>query len=290
MHQVTRGVVWGLIATAALVLIAALDDDPTVEQSAPAVSEGHSPVAPDQPGPETHQTDEKSGPDETADSDAPQPRDSGERTDQPAQSTASALDQLRLLPIKGRAPQTGYDREGQFGPAWLDVDSNGCDTRNDILLRDLDDAVVDDRCRVLTGQLIDPFSGDTIDFQRGESTSVLIQIDHVVPLSNAWQTGAAQLDQSTRLRLANEPLNLIAVQGRLNAQKGDGDAATWLPPRREFWCEYVARQVGVKSHYGLWVTQPEFDRIEKILKGCPGFPALDPQLHGDVRPGEMSAD
>lgn len=199
----------------------------------------------------------------------------------------TALDQLRSLPIKGRAPRTGFDREGQFGSAWIDVDQNGCDTRNDILARDLDATTFDSRCRVLTGRLTDPFSGQIIDFVRGEQTSMDVQIDHVVALSNAWQTGAQALTASQRIALANDPLNLIAVEGRLNQQKGDSDAASWLPPSKPFRCEYVARQVGVKAHYALWVTQAEFDQIERILSTCPDFPALTPAEHGQYRPGTL---
>jgi hypothetical protein len=99
---------------------------------------------------------------------------------------------------------------------------------------------------------------------------VVIDIDHVVALSNAWQTGAAYFDKNKRSQIANDPLNLLAVDSKLNRQKGDGDAATWLPPSKEFRCEYVARQVAVKAKYGLWVTKPEKVAIDKILSTCVG--------------------
>jgi hypothetical protein len=201
--------------------------------------------------------------------------------------TGTAADQLAQLPIKARAPRAGYDREGQFGRAWLDVDNNGCDTRNDILTRDLDDTVIDNRCRVLSGVLREPFSGDTINFERGEQTSALVHIDHVVALSNAWQTGAQDLTQDQRIQFANDPLNLIAVSGRLNQEKGDSDAASWLPPDRAYWCEYVARQVGVKAQYDLWVTQAEHDQMARVLFSCPGYPALTSSDHGRFKPGEI---
>ncbi|WP_228545881.1 HNH endonuclease family protein [Microcella flavibacter] len=111
-------------------------------------------------------------------------------------------------------------------------------------------------------------------FLRGSETSEDVQIDHVVSLSNAWQTGAQQLDQQSRIRLANDPLNLLAVDGPSNMQKSDADAATWLPPNREYWCPLVARQVSVKAKYGLWVTPPERDAIARILDSCPGQSAL----------------
>ncbi len=234
------------------------------------------------------------------DSDAPEPTDSSleeapetvpedvvdEETavTDPDADFVTAVDQLATLPIKPRASREGYNR-GEFGRAWLDVDRNGCDTRNDMLARDLDDIVVDSRCRVLTGVLTEPFTGDTIFFERGEQTSSLVQIDHVVALSNAWQTGAQDISEQRRIEFANDPLNLIAVSGRLNQQKGDSDAASWLPPDRDYWCEYVARQVGVKAHYSLWVTQAEHDQMARVLRSCPTYPALTPAEHGRFRPG-----
>jgi hypothetical protein len=186
-------------------------------------------------------------------------------------TTPSILDVISTLQVKGRAPKTGYTRE-QFGPAWKDVDSNGCDTRNDILKRDLKSIVykgVNESCVVLSGVLSDPYSGETISFLRGIATSSEIQIDHVVALSNAWQTGAFKLNLAQRTAFANDPSNLLAVKGKLNSQKGDGDAATWLPPRKSYRCEYVTRQVLVKAKYGLWLTAPEKAAILKILKSCP---------------------
>src|SRR6476660_5251004 len=103
---------------------------------------------------------------------------------------------LNDLPVKGRAPKTGYARS-QFGEGWATNDS--CDTRNTVLTRDLTDVVHDDRCRVLTGKLSDPYTGKIIPFQRGETTSDDVQIDHVVALSNAWQPGAQQLTYERRV-------------------------------------------------------------------------------------------
>lgn len=187
-------------------------------------------------------------------------------------ASGTALEQLGTLAVKGRAPQTGYDRVGKFGEAWIDVDGNGCDTRNDILARDLEDTVVDERCRVLTGTVDDPYTNTVIEFVRGESTSSLVQIDHVVALSNAWQTGAQQLSQAERIQLANDPTNLLAVDGSSNAQKGDGDTATWLPRTKGFRCEYVARQVAVKAEYSLWVTAAEKAAMLSVLDSCPDQP------------------
>lgn len=178
---------------------------------------------------------------------------------------------LETLPVKGRAPKTGYSRT-QFGPAWTDVDRNGCDTRNDILKRDLTEIVfrVKTRdCVVETGVLLDRYSGETINFRRGNITSMEVQIDHVIALSNAWQTGAFKLTLLQRTALANDPLNLFAVKGRLNSQKRDGDTATWLPPLKSFRCAYAAQQIAVKAKYSLWVTAPEKAAMLGILANCP---------------------
>ena len=191
----------------------------------------------------------------------------------PTGAAGSALALLETLEVKGRAPKTGYSRD-EFGSAWLDVDRNGCDTRNDILARDLTAITGSGTCRVLTGTLVDPYTADTISFVRGQGTSELVQIDHVVALSDAWQKGATRLTPAQRESFANDPLNLLAVDGQANSQKGDGDAATWLPPNRAFRCAYVARQVSVKAAYGLWVTPAEHDAIARILASCPDEPAL----------------
>ena len=188
-----------------------------------------------------------------------------------AATEISASSALSSLPVKGRAPKTGYSR-AQFGPTWADVDRNGCDTRNDMLKRDLTEITFKAKtknCVVLSGVLLDRYSGETINFTRGNITSMEVQIDHVVALSNAWQTGAFKLTVAQRTAFANDPLNLFAVKGRLNSQKGDGDAATWLPPLKSFRCAYVAQQIAVKAKYLLWVTAPEKDAMVRILASCP---------------------
>lgn len=187
--------------------------------------------------------------------------------------SSSAIALLDELEVKGRAPKTGYSRTEQFGKAWIDVDRNGCDTRNDILQRDLVDVALKGACKVLSGTLNDPFTGKAIAFVRGNDTSALVQIDHVVAMHDAWQKGAQQLTQEQRIAFANDPLNLLAVDGGANSRKSDSDAASWLPPNKGFRCEYVARQVFVKAKYELWVTQPEKDAMHKVLESCPAQPA-----------------
>ena len=178
----------------------------------------------------------------------------------------AALDELR---VKGRAPRTGYSRE-EFGPTWADVDRNGCDTRNNVLRRDLVDVTTKPGtrgCVVLRGTLDDPYTGTTIDFERGERSSE-VQIDHVVALADAWQKGAQAWSPEKRERFANDPANLLAVDGGANQSKGAGDAATWLPANTGYRCAYALRQSVVKASYGLWVTQAEHDALTRAVDRC----------------------
>ncbi len=206
---------------------------------------------------------------------APAPPTAGDGSQAPssresrAPSAGTALAGLAALPVRGRAPKTGYDRD-EFGPAWADTDRNGCDTRNDILALDLQAKTFKPgtrECVVQTGILKDPYTAADISFSKGGP--VLVDIDHVVALGNAWETGAQQLSEVDRLMFANDPLNLLAVDGPANRQKGDADAATWLPSNRSFRCTYVALQTAVKLKYDLWVTAPERDAIQKVLAACP---------------------
>lgn len=194
-----------------------------------------------------------------------------------AATTGTAAEALLALPVKGRAPKTGYSRE-QFGQAWSDdVDvpggHNGCDTRSDVLRRDLRDVTLKPNthgCVPMSGTLHDPYTGTVIAFVRGESTSADVQIDHVVALSDAWQTGAQQLTAQERQNLANDPINLQATDGPTNQAKGDSDAGSWLPPDRAYRCDYVAIQIEVKTTYRLWVTPAEHDAMQTVLSNCPG--------------------
>ena len=189
-------------------------------------------------------------------------------------TTASKADQAALtalatLAVRPMSAATKYDRVVDFGTAWLDVDHNGCDTRDDILTRDLTHVVRSGACTVLSGVLRDPYTGATISFTRGVTTSAAVQIDHVVPLGDAWETGASLLTQAQREALANDPLNLLAVDGPTNESKSDKDASQWLPPNSAYDCPYVARQVAVKAAYHLWVTSAERAAMASILSRCP---------------------
>mgnify|MGYP001092140895 FL=1 len=185
-----------------------------------------------------------------------------------AEQAIAALEQIPIaLP-----DQTPYDRR-QFGQAWADVDRNGCDTRNDVLRRDLVDTTLKPGtrdCVVLTGVLHDPYTGKTIDFTRGQGTSELVQIDHVVPLAWAWRQAAADWTEEKRQQLANDPLNLLAVDGPTNTSKSDQGPALWMPPSEGYHCSYVERFVQVLDSYDLTVTTEDHAALQSELSSCTG--------------------
>lgn len=189
-----------------------------------------------------------------------------------------ALQALDTVAVKGRAPQTGYDRE-QFGSEWADAAGdfewtrNGCDTRNDVLARDLVDETFKTgtgNCKVVTGTLpYEPYTGQRDrTFNGSGDYAQHLDIEHVVALGNAWVTGAQQWNEAKRAAFANDPLNLMAVDPSSNRAKGDADFATWLPPNKDYRCSYAAQQVSVKVKYGLWVTQAEHDALDRTLSSC----------------------
>ena len=187
----------------------------------------------------------------------------------PEAELAEARAQLAGIPVKGRAGTGGYERS-KFGEAWADVDRNGCDTRNDVLARDLTRIACREgkhECVVAPRVLDDPYTGARIDFVRGPR-SAEVQIDHVVPLADAWQKGAQQWTAQRREQFANDPANLLAVDGDANQAKGASDLATWLPKNKGFRCEYTARIIAVKSAYGLWMTEAEHRRAGELLDAC----------------------
>ncbi len=174
---------------------------------------------------------------------------------------------LDQIPVKGRAPKTGYSR-AQFSSGWDPVGT--CDIRNLVLARDMTDVtLVANSCKVASGVLDDPYTGNIINFERGRETSDDVQIDHVVALSDAWQKGAQSLSPAIRHVFANDPLNLLAVDSGANQQKADSDAASWLPKNKSYRCSYIARQIAVKYKYLLWVTQAEKQAMLQVLQKCP---------------------
>lgn len=187
-------------------------------------------------------------------------------------ATGNAAQTLRSLEVVDHPrPQSVYQRSS-FGYREYDADGNGCDVRNDVLARDLSNVTYKnaERCKVNSGVLQDPYTGKTIQFHRGATTSSAVQIDHVVALNDAWRSGASQWDRQKRLAFGNDPYNLLAVDGPSNEDKGDANAANWLPPNADFACAYVARQIGVKARYGLSVTSLENQAMLKTLHTCSG--------------------
>lgn len=209
----------------------------------------------------------------------------------PAVSTAGALSTLDTLQVKGRGAKTGYDR-GQFGQAWTDdvttqYGHNGCDTRNDILRRDLTAKTMKAgtrNCVVAAGTLNDPYTGRTIDFVRGANSGA-VQIDHVVSLSDAWQKGASMWSPAQRRNFANDPLNLLAVSAGANQSKSASDAASWLPSNKAYRCPMVATQIRVKRKYGVSVTAAEKSAMRRVLTNC-GDSAGDSNRDQDRRRDE----
>lgn len=176
----------------------------------------------------------------------------------------SAHQLLGTLRVTTRSPRAKFDRV-LFGSPWNDVDRNGCDTRSDILARDLY-AWTEDGCKITAGVLLDPYTGQPILYSHGSSR---VDIDHVVALGNGWRSGAAYWTASKREKFANDPLNLLAVSASANRAKGDANAATWLPLQAAFQCRYITLQIAVKSRYRLTITPEEKQTMETVLAQCP---------------------
>ena len=192
----------------------------------------------------------------------------------PDTEAARQLHELAVRSADEASVVPDYDRQA-FGQRWADTDHNGCDTRNDILARDLARPTFKPGtrdCVVLTGTLAEPYTGTTIQFQRGDKSSALVQIDHVVALADAWRSGAWQWDAQRRQEFANDPENLLAVDGAANEDKSASSADQWLPPNAAFRCDYVKRQIAVKYAYGLSVTQAEQDAMATQLTTCSNDP------------------
>lgn len=186
---------------------------------------------------------------------------------------AEAWALIEKVATKGRGPRTGYDRD-EFGYAWMDsapggipFARNGCDTRNDLLQRDGEDLRFrsGSDCVVMSMRLNDPYTGRTIDWTKSRATEV--QIDHVMPLSYDWQMGAARWTEGKRQDIANDPLNLMPVDGPTNSSKGDSGPAAWLPPNKQIRCSYAVRFAQVSLKYELPVTPPD---KQMMLRQCGG--------------------
>ena len=184
-----------------------------------------------------------------------------------ATAAISALSGVPSTPMTAAPP---YDR-ARFGPAWADVDRNGCDTRNDVLRRDLDDVVIKadtNGCKVFSGTLIDPYDGTIVDFVSGPETSVLVQIDHIVALGWAWHEGAASWSDDARTSFANDPINLVATIGATNQSKGALGPEDWLPTTGAARCTYVVMFVEVLVAYDLSINPEDRGAAEAVLQRC----------------------
>lgn len=193
-------------------------------------------------------------------------------------TVASGTDVLAGIAIVGERTRRHDYRRSVFGEAWDDNNDapgghNGCDTRNDILNRDLADIthVSTKRCpdAVATGTLHDPYTNATVAFTRGAKVGEAVQIDHIVPLAYAWDMGAAGWPSATRLRFANDPANLLAVAGRANQDKGDAQPALWMPPNTAFGCQYAMAYLAVLRGYALRLDQPSADVLRRAAASCP---------------------
>ncbi|MET9395208.1 HNH endonuclease family protein [Streptomyces sp. NPDC006624] len=186
---------------------------------------------------------------------------------------ARARELIGKVATKGRGPRTGYDRD-EFGYAWMDsaphdvpYARNGCDTRNDVLKRDGLDLRFKSGsdCVVASMTLHDPYTGREIEWTKSRAAKV--QIDHVMPLSYDWQMGASRWTEDKRESIANDPLNLVPVDGPTNSAKGDSGPASWLPPDKRIRCAYAVRFAQVSLKYDLPVTTAD---KEMMLRQCGG--------------------
>jgi len=182
-----------------------------------------------------------------------------------------ALRDLRALPVSDAYVPAPYDRDA-FGQAWADTDHNGDDTRNDVLRRDLTAVVVKpgtNGCVVLSGTLHDPYTGRTIVFERGNTSSLAVQIDHRVPLSYAWRHGAASWTPAQRETFANDQAtNLVAVDGPANEEKSDSGPAEWMPANTGDACGYAASFVTVATKWHLSIATDDKHALDRTLTGC----------------------
>lgn len=200
---------------------------------------------------------------------------------EPASTTATGgaitaeLAKVRVVASRPNVP--GYDRSCRkghgcvFGPAWKDVDRNGCDTRDDVLKAQLTAVKLRDGsdCVVVAGELQDPYTGRTIEFVKAQASKV--QIDHVYPLGRAWDMGASKWSAGRRQEFANDQaINLLAVDGKTNESKGDQGPGEWLPLNKPFRCAYVLQFLQVARKYDLPVTKADADAAGEIAPTCGG--------------------
>lgn len=193
-------------------------------------------------------------------------------------TVAAGSDVLAGILVLPNRIRSGDYRRDAFGDAWDDDNDapggrNGCDTRNDILERDLVEKTYTDikRCpqAVATGTLRDPYTNAVIAFTRGNQVGASVQIDHLVPLAFAWDMGARDWTEATRLRFANDPANLLAVDGPTNQDKGDSEPAAWMPPNAAFHCQYAVQFAEVLRGYALSIDEASAAVLREGAASCP---------------------
>ncbi len=198
------------------------------------------------------------------------------------QEVSRSLQQLAALRVTAARPRAAYQRD-YFGTAWADVNGNRCRTRDDILARDLKRIRLRGNCTVMTGTLADPYTGKQEAFSKARASA--IQIDHVVPLSLAWDSGASTWPAGKLAAFANDPVNLLAVDGPSNQAKSDSGPGAWLPSNARYRCTYVMRFVRVAFLYGVSIARADRAAAKRVLRTCnvvyghpTRLPALSPGL------------
>lgn len=192
-------------------------------------------------------------------------------TDGGVTTAAHLLAELPLAPESGE----GYDRDALFG-GWTDDDGDGCDTRSEVLQRDSEVAVTfGSGCTVATGRWTSPYDGAMWTLASD------VDIDHVVPLAEAWASGirADGWPASRRVAYANDlgyDWSLLAVTDNVNQSKGDRDPAEWLPPSPEARCTYAVQWVSVKHRWDLSVDTSEQSALTSLLDTCEPVPVAVP--------------
>lgn len=176
-------------------------------------------------------------------------------------SAATARTYLGQLAVKPEGSSTGYSRD-KF-PHWI-TQSGACNTREVVLKRDGTSVVQDSSCAAVSGSWYSPYDGATW------TAAADLDIDHVVPLSEAWRSGASSWTTASRQAFANDLTRpqLIAVTDNVNQAKGDKDPAEWLPSRTDYRCMYSRMWVHVKYYWKLSVDSAEKSALQSILNGC----------------------
>ncbi|QRD90039.1 secreted protein [Aspergillus flavus] len=176
-------------------------------------------------------------------------------------ATTTAENELAGLTVAAQGSQDGYDRD--LFPHWISQ-GDSCDTREVVLARDGEDVEKNDSCSPTSGTWYSPYDGKTWTDKSD------LDIDHVVPLSNAWKSGASDWTTDQRQAFANDLENpqLLAVTNSVNREKSDDGPEDWKPPLTSYYCTYAKMWVKVKSVYNLTITQDEKSALVDMLDSC----------------------